>query len=153
MTDRSSTRNGELEQRPWWAFGCGPHLTPTDLRNSRRLTFLTLAWAVVFLVCLYALTRWEAFLGVWQYPLAALPPLFLLAVIGAFVRFIRQADELTRKIQLESLAIGFGAGLWFVFTWGILEQVGVPKLDISDSIIAMVLAYAVNVTRMHRRYS
>src|ERR1044072_5487938 len=48
--------------------------------------------------------------------LAALTAVPGLVGIRAYIRFLREADELLRKIQLEALAIAFGVGVLFMMT-------------------------------------
>jgi hypothetical protein len=47
----------------------------------------------------------------------------------AYLRFVARMDELGRRIQLESLAFGFGAAGMLTFAYGFLENAGFPQLS------------------------
>jgi hypothetical protein len=47
----------------------------------------------------------------------------------AYLRFLRRMDELGRRIQLEALAVGFGAAGMLTLAYGFLENAGFPQLS------------------------
>jgi hypothetical protein len=53
-----------------------------------------------------------------------IPGIWFLISLG---RAIASLDELQRRIQLESIAIGFGISAMVVLTYGLLGMVGVPQ--------------------------
>ncbi len=62
------------------------------------------------------------------------------------------ADELLRKIQLEGLALGFGAGVIFAMSYQLLERAGAPQLQVSDTVVVMMVGWAVGQLLGLRRY-
>lgn len=131
----------------------GSELTPHDAGNASRFGAWAMAWAVTYVVAIVAFE-----LGV--HP--GSPAAWLLAIgptviggltTGAYLRFVRAADELQRRIQLEALAIGFGAGVLFMMGYRLLERNGWPKLDVNDGLLVMLLAWAAGQVRAARRYS
>lgn len=50
-------------------------------------------------------------------------------MIVAYVRYLRSVDELQQRINLEALAIAFGATAAFTFCYGFLEHVGLPHIN------------------------
>jgi hypothetical protein len=65
----------------------------------------------------------------WKYLIALLPMLPALLMPWAVVRLFREMDELQQKIQLESLAFGFAAAAVLTFTYGFLQNAGLPDLS------------------------
>jgi hypothetical protein len=79
----------------------------------------------------------------------------LLGVVAvwSYFRLLRGGDELERKIQVEALALGFGAGAVGMMAYRLLERGGAPRLDINDALLVMLLAYGVGVFLARRHYS
>lgn len=150
--DRQDDPQGEPLPAPWWAWGCSAELGPGDLTNYRRFLLLALAWVASLFLTVTGLDAWGEALGPVRYGVALVPTVVFLAVIGAFVRFLREADELTRKIQVQGMAVGFGAALVCLLGYPVLEKVGAPPLDLDLVILPMMLAYVVAVYRQQRRY-
>lgn len=84
--------------------------------------------------------------------LAAIMTVLALLTIRAFMDFLRQADELLRRIQLEALALGFGAGWMFMLCYRVFERLGAPQLDIGNPILIMAFTFALGQYLGIRRY-
>lgn len=131
---------------------CGSDLRPEDQANAGRFSLWCLASALSYV------------LGIFVLEMDYLPPgaprviFALLCIVPAFgaVRsyryFLRQADEMTRLIHLESLAYGFGAGVIFSLGWRLLERAGAPTLDISDSVVVSMVAWSAGQILSTRKY-
>ena len=65
----------------------------------------------------------------WRYLIAVAPMLPALVVPVAVVRFLREIDELQRRIQLEALAGAFTATAVLTLTYGFLQNAGLPDLS------------------------
>ena len=65
----------------------------------------------------------------WKYSIAVLPVLPALGIPLAVIRFIQSMDELQLRIQLESLAFGFAATAIATFTYGFLQNAGLPQVS------------------------
>lgn len=50
--------------------------------------------------------------------------------IWAVVRFYRGLDEMHRRIHLEGLSLSFPASLLIIFTYGFLQNAGLPPADL-----------------------
>jgi hypothetical protein len=120
---------------------CGD-LTANDERNMRRYNGWLLAWMGVWMAARF-LVEWrgEQLAGVLGWGIAALTVVPGVLAIGAYVRFLREADELLRKIQLEALALAFGVGTLFMMTWRLVEKVGGPQLDVNDAVVLMFVVW------------
>jgi hypothetical protein len=65
----------------------------------------------------------------WRVVVAVVPVVPIALGVLAFVRFLRQMDELQRRIQLEGLAFAFGGTALVTFTYGFLQIAGLPALS------------------------
>ena len=82
-------------------------------------------------------------------PFAVVPLLF---VPVAVVQFLREQDELQRKMQVEALAIGFTASAVITLTYGFLENAGVPRLSWVWVWPVMAFFWCIGLVVAHRRY-
>ena len=85
--------------------------------------------------------------------LAAVTVIAALFAVRAYRAFLHGADELLRKIQLEGLALGFGAGVVFMLGYRLLERLGAPKLDVNDHLLVLVVFWALGLWIGVRRYT
>jgi hypothetical protein len=88
----------------------------------------------------------------WKYGIAVLPVVPLLFVPVAVVQFLREQDELQRKMQVEALAIGFTASAVITLTYGFLENAGVPRLSWVWVWPVMAFFWCIGLVVAHRRY-
>lgn len=65
----------------------------------------------------------------WKYSIAVLPVLPALGIPLAVIRFCQVLDELQLRMQLESLAFGFTATAIVTFTYGFLQNAGLPDVS------------------------
>src|SRR5687768_940461 len=63
----------------------------------------------------------------WRFPVAVVPVLPTIYGMVAFIRYLRAMDELQRRIHLEALAFSVGCTSIVTFTYGFLENVGLPE--------------------------
>ena len=76
-----------------------------------------------------------------------------IASVAAYVRYVRDADELQGRIQLEGLAGGFAGAFLSQFTLRLLERAGLGNTDRIDSFLVMCVCYAIGVVVASRRYA
>lgn len=133
-------------------FGC--ELSPNDTRNIRRFSVWCLAWAIAFVAATLAFVRGGvAPFSAAAWLLVAVPTMAAVQTVRAYHHFLREADELQRKIHLEALALGFGVGILFMMSARLLSRAGLPELDVNDGIVAMALTFAFGIWRASRRYA
>lgn len=125
-------------------------LTPRDAHNLRIFGFWISAMAISLIAGTFLI---EARFVPLAWLLPATCAFLGLMAVRAYVIFIRNADELLRKIHLEALAVGFGAGLVFMPTYRLCERLGAPKLDSVDPIIVFVVACGLALSWGFRKYS
>jgi hypothetical protein len=140
----------EQTREPIWA-RCGD-TTPEDRRNQLRVLWALAVWAVCFVGGSLLIKRELVTPGPVGWLIALLPMVAGLFVLLAYGRFLRQADELQRLIQLQALALGFGGG-WLAMTgYRLFERIGAPAAESGDYILVMALCYAVGSLLGWRRY-
>jgi hypothetical protein len=142
----------QLESKPSFWAACSALLTPRDRANMRRFNIALAIWALVFLGST-ALLRFGAVEGAAAWLVALAPATMAVIAIRHYVRFLRAADELLRLVQLEGLALGFGAGFVFMTSWRLFERAGAPHLDISDGLLVMIVFWTLGQFLAARRYS
>ena len=77
-----------------------------------------------------------------------------LGVILAHRQFLRDADELMHKIQLDSLALAHGVGVVAGFGYSLLLSAGiVGETNILNLVAIMIVTYVVSMLVSMRRYA
>ncbi len=123
-----------------------------DRRNARIANWWLFAWCVTFLPALYFFRRDQMPPGIVSWVAVVVPIVLAVCGVLAFIRFLRQADELQRQIQMEALALGFGAGFVASFGLELLEEVGIGSFGAPDTFSAMALFYLIGMLIGTRRY-
>jgi hypothetical protein len=97
------------------------------MENVCRKSFTRYATTMVILLALYAVAlvvslRWlkAGVAGPWTY---------LVGSPWAVVQYCRTMDELQLRMQLEALAFGFAAAAMATFTYGFLQNAGLPEVS------------------------
>ena len=142
----------ETERQSWWEMIKSCSGTEADRRNQYRFLAWLLAWAVSFLAATWALRSDLGLEGPAAWTIAIGPDVLGICALLAYLHFLRMADELLRKIQLEGLALGFGAGVIFAMSYQLLERAGAPQLRVSDTVVVMMVGWAVGQLLGLRRY-
>ncbi len=76
-----------------------------------------------------------------------------LGVIVTFLRFLREIDEMQRKIQLDSLALSMGIGFVGSFSYTLLVTTGfVADPEVRDIILLMAGTYMASLIVGQFRY-
>ena len=132
---------------------CCSDMTERDRRNARHANYWLFGWMASFVGAIFAMKYGVLPEGVATWAVIAASTAIGLVAIRAFVRFIRDADELLRKIQLEALALGFGAGFVANFTLALVERVREQPFEIGDVFLIMVVFYVIGVITGTRRYA
>jgi hypothetical protein len=126
-----------------------------DRQNRRRSTIWALGWALSFAATtLLATKKWLAL------PLSATvagvvaTTLFGVMAVLSHRRYLREADELRRKIELDALALAFGVGLvgglsyWLLMVSSVVSSEGFAYV-----FTAMLLAHPLGILIGQKRYS
>lgn len=112
-----------------------------------------LAWALCFVAVALAIAEhWLPFGATLAGVIGT--ALLGIATVLAYRRFLQQADELRRKIEVEALALAFGVGMVGGLTyWLLMVSNAVPEWGFAFVFSAMLLAYSAGVLVGRRRYS
>lgn len=127
--------------------------TPRDVRNLRRWALWMLAWAVVSIARVEWLggTRGETSAASVGLMLATV--LVVTGMILAFVRFVRESDELNRLLQLRSVGVAAAAALLASLAGEAAVKAGlVATVDVDVVALVMFVTYAVSTVTLAVRY-
>jgi hypothetical protein len=94
---------------------------------TRRFMAAMVAYIILLFVSISALNRIEE--GQWlRYPIALLPVIPIIFGAAAYLSFIRNLDELQRRIQLDGISFGFAITSILSVALGFLEIAGLPQI-------------------------
>lgn len=123
-----------------------------DRRNQRRIALWAFVWAVSFIAVALGLKKqWWPF----EVTVAAVIGTSLLAIAtaAAYRRFLRETDELRRKIEVEALALAYTVGVIGGLAYWLLAVAGaLPQWGYACVFAAMMLAHSAGVLIGRRRY-
>jgi hypothetical protein len=125
--------------------------TPKDRKNQKQFMYWMVIWALTLLASSWLL-KGDYLSSPFSWLIAIFPTVLGLGGLFAYIRFIRDADELIQKIELEGLAIGFGVGVLFVIGYPLLEQAGLPAISAPKTGAVMLFAWVFGQINARRRY-
>lgn len=158
MSMRSDTASGRTgSHRKFLGLICWE--TGRDMRNLLRFAGLFFLWAVSHEAVSYIQTHVEMSMTL-AWILAFVPALFGVLAILAYLKFLREADEMVRRIHLTGMAVGFGAG---IFVWLGLQMPlppGTPDKEMLFTLhlhkalifLAMIVGWVAGQSIATRRY-
>ena len=126
--------------------------TPRDAQNYRQLTWWMTAAMVVFAAATILIDG-KIIPNAIGWVLTAASVILLILCIRAYIHFLRNADELLRKIHLEALALAFGIGAVAMMGYRLCERLGAPKMDVNDPLLVMLLVWLGAQIAGVRRYA
>jgi len=115
--------------------------TAVDQRNGMVFSAWCLAWAVCYVVASKLLKGDFDLSTTMTWTLVAVPNFLSIVAVGAYMRFLRMADELLRKIQLQGLAMGFGAGVVLITGYQLFEAAGARELQTDHIVVVMMFSW------------
>lgn len=133
-------------------------LDGVSLRASDRSVARLAAWTFAWLASL-ALARFGPSLLWPDQPVIAWVAIIANLVVGigwiaAHARFVRDVDELQRKVMLDAMAIALGAGLVGGCTLAVVEAAGLVAFDATIALLIALMAvvYVVAIAIGNLRY-
>ncbi|MGA9596281.1 MAG: hypothetical protein WBV06_08995 [Acidimicrobiia bacterium] len=127
--------------------------TDRDRRSQTMTVVWSLIWAGGFLLANTAIKK-EWITGDAGVVAATVLVVFLgIGWVYAYVRYLRHADELVRKVQLEAMAVALSVGFLVGFASLLLESGGILEARPSSMVLAMIAGYIAATLVGHRRYS
>ncbi|MEO8195117.1 MAG: hypothetical protein ABI689_00180 [Thermoanaerobaculia bacterium] len=149
-------RTQRLRSQEQAAPGCDGFHTARDLRNAGRFRFWMILAAVAYVASTAAL-RWRESIPeispAVQWILVGAALLCAVAALHRYLLFLRAADELLRRIQLEALGLGFAAGVVVAVLYPLAEGLGAPPVGERAIAVVMLLAWAAGSWLATRRFS
>lgn len=133
----------------------GPAMT-RNCRNQRRVVLWSLVWMSSWVAVTLALTSGWLASGAPGIVAAVVSSSLGIGTVLAYRRFLKEADEVQRRIELEALAMAFGVGVVGGFAYWLLERSGavpIAKTDLLYVLAGMCLTYSAGVLLGKRRYA
>ncbi len=128
-------------------------MVKTAERQYRREFLSAMAAYVVVVIVSITLINISPSTAWWRVPLALTPVIPAIFGIIAYMRFVGRMDELQRRIQFEGLAFGFGVAGILTFSYGFLENVGFPHINLLWVFPLMIALWGIGTGIAARRYS
>jgi hypothetical protein len=126
--------------------------TEADQRNLRLIWIWTAVWGISFSAAMIALKSNPQLQGPFAWLLAVIPIVLGVPTVRTYLRFLREADEFMRKVQLEGIAIGYAVGSLACIGYHTLEHVGAPELPMIVALIPFASGWAVGAFLVALRY-
>jgi len=140
--------------------------TPTEPTQNNRIDRsknhgqIQLSWAFALALTLVGSSALNKFIvaenTLWIWVVGSVPFLISFGALKAYLDYLKFADELTKQIELEALAFGYGAGM--IFGIGYLAVApGITQFDAGRWVIVMITMVMIVVRivflmRGHRKY-
>jgi hypothetical protein len=83
---------------------------------------------------------------------AAIPSIAAVWLFVAYTRYLRQADELERLIELQALGWGFGGGFFAICGYWVFELLGAPAVDTATFTSILPVLYVIAKCAVWWRY-
>jgi hypothetical protein len=129
------------------------NLPARDVKNSNILSAWALAWAASLGIIAF-ISRYEWYSAPLPITAAIVVNVGIgLGMILAYKHFLKELDELERKVQLDALALSVGVTLVVFGGYSILDKAGVaPALEASHLIMLIALTYIAGIIVGRIRY-
>ena len=126
--------------------------TKSGRRAELLLAGVTLLWALLYTGATFLITSELLPSGPIPWLVGAVPTFAAVLVLFQYTRFLREADELQRLIQLQALALGFGGGFFVICSYSTFVHLGAPDVDDAIIVTVMPLLYVAGILIGTRRY-
>lgn len=120
-------------------------------RYLKELLLSMIAYTVILITSLTVLKNYE-FSKLWQIAISFAPALPVAFVILAIMRLLKDVDELQQKIQLSSISLAAALTAFLTFSYGFLENAGLPKLPTFLILPMLFLFWGVGTAYFSRKY-
>lgn len=126
--------------------------TEADRRNQARHVRWALIWSLTYVGASLLFELKLPFSAPVKWAIAMTPLVVAIFPLRAYLRFLREADELVRRIQYEGIAFGFTSGMIFGIGYPLLEKAGAPTVPPEVAFAVMMLGLSIGVWRAVNRY-
>lgn len=139
----TGSMNPSVDRASWWQAALMIRgQTKAEQRNIRSVWIWCLVWAAGFIAVKTALDAIPQ-LRTFAWLLGSASIALSIPALLANIRFIREADEFMRKVQLHGIAIGFAAGFVFSMSYHVLEHLGAPHLPMIFATVPLGFGWAI----------
>jgi hypothetical protein len=128
-------------------------LVPRDLKNASIANLWALLWMITLGATVF-LSEYQWYSAIWVQSLGLIIHIGMgIGMVLAFKRFIAEADELDRKIQLDALALSVGMTVITFSSYSVLQKfAAIPHLTPAFLIVIISLTYSVGIIVGKRRF-
>ena len=120
--------------------GCG-HTTERDRQNQYRIIGWSFAWVFCWVLVTWCIKNERLTSLSLVIPAILVTTCLGLGMMVAYRRFLREADELRRKIELDALALAVGVGLVGGVCCRMLEKAGVvTNIPVFEMVVVLICA-------------
>lgn len=120
-------------------------------RYVRDLIWAMTAYILILIVSLTALRQFE-FSKTLQILISLSPAIPVAFVILAIMRMLLDSDELQQRIQLSATAFSAALTGFITFSYGFLENVGLPKFSTFLVFPMLILIWGISLGYFTRKY-
>jgi hypothetical protein len=121
--------------------------------NKRYLRDFSISMALYCVLLIAAIMLYQALP---PHPASALLMLLPIAPIlfgfRAFIRWVRELDELQKRIQMEAFAFSLGLTGILTFTYGLMERAGLPQISLIWVFPLSIMLWGIGQAIAVRRY-
>ena len=130
------------------------HTPKQALRRYFKLFVPSMAAYVVFIALAVWLIKGGIVSGPMMFLVAGLPAVAALGFLYGWFRFIRETDELQRRVQTDAIMVGVAAILTLTLTWGILELFieTLPRLPVFWVFPIFMMVQGLATKRLSQKY-
>jgi hypothetical protein len=122
------------------------------VRYLREFVLAVIAYVIAIVAANSLLPYFPLYRSPWAIPISLLPIIPVIFILRGIVKLLLNSDELQQRIQL--LAIGFAAGMTglLTFSYGFLENIGMPRFSAIWVLPLMVVLWGIGLAYFSRRY-
>lgn len=116
-----------------------------------RFGLSMLGYVVVLIISITILNNMDED-NLLRYVVGLAPVVPLIFAFFAYMWFVRQVDEMQRRIQFEAVSIGMALTLLITLTLGFLEVAGFPRVDMIWVPAILIMSWGIGVAIVNQRY-
>jgi len=120
-------------------------------RYNKELVGASIIYAIVLIVSITVLKQYELS-KFWQIIISIAPSIPVAFVIIAMMRLLIYSDELQQRIQLLATALSAALTGFITFSYGFLENVGLPKFSTFLVFPMLIAIWGISLSYFGKKY-
>ena len=125
-------------------------VTPGSQLFRRRIITGMLGYAVLLMLAVTFVKAYPQ--SPWRYVAMLAPIVPAMWSLAGVMKYLRAMDEMQRRVHLEGVAFAFVVTIVLVFSYGLLERAGLPKIPTIWQASLMIFLWGVGSYIAARRY-